>query len=82
MTERMGSKVTRFIVNMVMDRTFSHIEGVFRELMETRGLKAYDYRNLNLNSLAGLLKSIYWLGLTAFKPASAGGGVESSPNPR
>ena len=82
MTKRMGSKVTRFIVNMVMDRTFSHIEGVFRELMETRGLKAYDYSDVNLNSLTGLLKSMYWLGLTAFKPSSAGNGIEGGPDPR
>ena len=70
MTKRMGSGITRFIVNMVMDRTFSHIENVFRELMETNGKKAYDYSNVDLNSVTGVLRTMYWLGLTAFLPGT------------
>lgn len=66
MTRRMDSRVTRFLVNTVMDKTFSHIDGIFRQLMETRGRKAYDYRDINLNSVFGVLRSMYWLGLTTF----------------
>ena len=82
MTRRMGSRVTRFIVNLVMDRTFSHIEDVFRELMETRGRKSYEYSNVNLNSVSGLIRSMYWLGLTAFKPVNGGLNEKSNPFPK
>lgn len=61
MTERMNSKITKTIVNTVMDHTFSNIEGVFKELMETRGRKSYEYSTVELNSVIGIFRSIYWL---------------------
>ncbi len=67
MTKRMSSKITKAIVNTVMSLTFSNIENVFLELMETRGRKSYEFSNIELNSVLGVLKSIYWLALTSFK---------------
>ncbi|MGC8561626.1 MAG: B12-binding domain-containing radical SAM protein [Thermoplasmata archaeon] len=64
MTERMNNRITKFIVNTVMDHTFSNIEDVFRELMETRGRKSYEYSKVELNSVFGIFRSIYWLMLT------------------
>lgn len=82
MTERMNSRVTRFIVNTVMDKTFSHIDNVFRQLMETEGRKAYDYKDINLNSVFGLIRSMYWLGLTTFmgKPQEKKHRPKSAPS--
>ncbi len=61
MTERINSRIKKTIVNTVMDHTFSNIEGVFKELMETRGRKSYEYSKVELNSAIGIFRSIYWL---------------------
>lgn len=62
MTKRMGNSVSRYIVNLMTDRIFSRIDGIFRELAETHGHKAYVFSDIDLNSTIGFLKSIYWLG--------------------
>ncbi|AAT43521.1 B12-binding domain-containing radical SAM protein [Picrophilus oshimae] len=49
------------IVNMMTSSIFSHIEDVFRELAETHGHKAEDFANINLNTVTGFIKSMYWL---------------------
>ncbi|MGC8645673.1 MAG: B12-binding domain-containing radical SAM protein [Thermoplasmata archaeon] len=61
MTGRMFSRTLRGIVNLLMDRTLAHVEEVFKELMETRGEKAYEYSSIDLNSLTGVFRSMYWL---------------------
>lgn len=66
MTKRMGNSVSRHIVNMMNDRIFSKIDNVFRELAETHGKKSYDYSDINLNNVMGLIRSMYWLGRSAF----------------
>lgn len=60
MTGRMFSSTLRGIVNLLMDRTLAHVEEVFKELMETKGEKAYEYSLIDLNSITGVLRSIYW----------------------
>ncbi len=71
MTRRVGNGgAVRYLVNMIMDRTFSHIEGIFKELMETNGQKAREFSRIELNSFFGLMKTIYWLGTTVFTPPS------------
>jgi hypothetical protein len=65
MTKRMGNSVSRHIVNLMTDRIFSRIGGIFKELAESHGQKAYEFSDINLNSTIGFLKSIYWLGLAS-----------------
>jgi len=65
MTKRMGNSVSRHIVNLMTDRIFSRIDGIFKELAESHGKKAYEFSDINLNSTLGFLKSIYWLGLAS-----------------
>ncbi|MCL5789446.1 MAG: B12-binding domain-containing radical SAM protein [Candidatus Thermoplasmatota archaeon] len=78
MTGRMSSRILRGIVDLLMDKTLSHVEGVFRELMETGGRKAYDYSQIDLNSIGGLFRSIYWL----FRAEISGRGKVSTEYPR
>jgi len=66
MTKRFTNHIMGNIVNLMTDKIFSHIENVFRELMETNGMKSKDYSNIDLNNLMGLLRSMYWIGKASF----------------
>ncbi|MEM1614001.1 MAG: radical SAM protein [Thermoplasmatales archaeon] len=61
MTGRMFSKTLRGIVNLLMDRTLAHVEQVFKDLMETKGEKSYEFSAIDLNSIGGIFRSMYWL---------------------
>lgn len=69
MTKRMGNSISRYIVNLMTDKIFSRIDNVFKELAETKGKKAYDYSDIDLNSLTGFLRTLYWLGIASFTPS-------------
>ena len=68
MTKRIASRTVGAIVNTMTDKIFGHIDSVFRDLMETRGRKAMEFSNVELNNVFGLLKSIYWIGKASFSP--------------
>lgn len=61
MTYRMPSKTASMIVNTMTDKIFAHIENVFRELKETRGMKASEFSKIDLNNVLGLFRSMYWI---------------------
>ena len=60
--EKMQSRTVEIITNTMTDKIFSHIENVFLELKETRGMKAKDFSRIDLNNVMGVFRSIYWIG--------------------
>ncbi len=66
MTKRFSNHMLGNIVNLMTDKIFTHIENVFKELMETNGMKSRDYSQIDLNNLMGLIKSMYWIGKASF----------------
>lgn len=62
MSTKMGNPVSRNIVNLMTDKIFAHIDGIFRKLSETHGMKAHDYSEINLDNLYGVLRSMFWIG--------------------
>jgi len=68
LTWAIPNRVVRWAVQKMIDRIFGQIEWVFKELKETKGLSSLKYKDLNLNSTVGVIKSIYWLLRAAAKP--------------
>lgn len=52
----------------MIDRIFSNIERIFRELRDSRGAKALEFSKLSLEGPLGVLRSLYWLVRIGFKP--------------
>ncbi len=61
---RLNNGVVAKMVEFMTDRIFSSIEDVFKEFMETKGRKAYDYSKIDLSGMLGAVKSVYWLSLS------------------
>ncbi|MCI2414059.1 MAG: B12-binding domain-containing radical SAM protein [Candidatus Aramenus sp.] len=60
--------VKRLVVTMI-NKTFSNIEEIFKALKETKGEYSKTFSNVNLNSIIGVIKAIYWLVRLSAKPA-------------
>jgi hypothetical protein len=58
----------RNIVKIMIDKTFSSIDDIFRNLKETKGESSKMFSKINLNNTVGVLKAIYWLVRLAAKP--------------
>ncbi|MEM0173811.1 MAG: radical SAM protein [Sulfolobaceae archaeon] len=58
--------VIRRIVSFMMDRIFGNIEWYFKQLKETKGEFSLLYKDLNLNSVYGIIWSIFNLIRLAF----------------
>lgn len=68
LTWGMQNRFVRWVVQNMIDRIFNQIEWVFSELKQTRGRSSLKYKDLNLNTTLGVIKSVYWLLRVAFKP--------------
>jgi radical SAM superfamily enzyme YgiQ (UPF0313 family) len=68
LTGGIKSKLIRRMVQSTIDKVFSNIEWIFKELKETKGMSSLRYRDLNLNTTVGVLQSIYWLFRASAKP--------------
>lgn len=66
LTYRMGHPLIRTLTGIMMDRIFSGIDNVFEQLRDTKGKKAIEYSNIQLESLFGTMKSIYFIGKKVF----------------
>ena len=66
MTKRFNSRILGNVVNLMTDKIFTHIENVFKELMETNGMKSREYSRIDLNNVMGLIRSMYWIGKASF----------------
>ena len=69
MTKKMQSRTVEIITNTMTDKIFSHIENVFLELKETKGMKARDFSRIDLNNVMGIFRSIYWIGRASMSGA-------------
>jgi radical SAM superfamily enzyme YgiQ (UPF0313 family) len=67
LTGGIKNKLLRIIIQYMIDKIFDNIEWVFMDLKRTKGMSSLNYKDINLNSTIGLLKSIYWLFRLAFK---------------
>jgi len=66
-TKGLHNKIARKVVQMMIDKIFNNIEWVFLELKETKGLASFNFSNIDLNNIVGVIKSIYWLFRIAIK---------------
>ncbi|MBP1357339.1 MAG: B12-binding domain-containing radical SAM protein [Sulfolobus sp.] len=67
-TWRIRNKFIRNILQGMIDKIFNHLENIFRELKDTKGMKSLEFRNINLNSTVGVVWSIYELFRLSVKP--------------
>lgn len=68
LTWAIPNRLVRWIVQKMIDKIFGQIEWVFKELKESKGRSSLKYKDLNLNSALGVIKSIYWLFRISAKP--------------
>ncbi|MCY0859358.1 MAG: radical SAM protein [Sulfolobaceae archaeon] len=67
-TWRIKNKIVRNIIQNMIDKIFNNIENIFWELKETKGKKSLEFRNINLNTVSGVIWSIYQLFRLSAKP--------------
>lgn len=60
MAKNMNPFVSR-IVNTMTNTIFSHLDKIFKQLSETKGHKSEDFSKIQLNTVYGFIKSMYWL---------------------
>jgi radical SAM superfamily enzyme YgiQ (UPF0313 family) len=60
MVKRMNP-ITKGIVNLMTNTVFTNLDKIFLQLSETHGQKSKDFTKVNMNSVAGVMKTIYWL---------------------
>ncbi|MEM0139072.1 MAG: radical SAM protein [Ferroplasma sp.] len=52
----------KVLVRYMTGTIFSHLDNIFKQLSETHGESSKRFSNIDLNSAAGFLKSIMWIG--------------------
>src|SRR5579875_1155565 len=60
---RLNSHVLSRIVNSMTDGIFSSIEGIFYEMMSTRGKSTESFSNIDISGITGIVRSVIWLSM-------------------
>ncbi|BCU71529.1 B12-binding domain-containing radical SAM protein [Stygiolobus caldivivus] len=68
LTGGIKNKLVRNIVKVMINKTFSNIEDIFKGFKETKGELSRTFSNINLNNTMGVIKAIYWLFRLSAKP--------------
>ena len=53
--------VTRGILNLMTDTVFKNLDKIFLQLSATKGQKSRDFASVNLNTIPGFFKTVYWI---------------------
>lgn len=53
--------ITRGILNLMTDTVFKNLDKIFLQLSETKGQKSRDFATVNLNTIPGFFKTVYWI---------------------
>ena len=67
LTAGVKSRLVKKIISHMIDKVFSSIEWIFKELKETKGLRSLEFSTINLDNISGLIRSIYWLIKISFR---------------
>ena len=68
LTGGIRNKFARNVVKTMINKTFSSIDDIFRNLKETKGEYSKTFSKINLNNTVGIIKAIYWLIRLSAKP--------------
>ena len=60
MVKRMNP-VTRRIIDLMNGAVFDNLDKIFKQLAETKGKKSADFTDINMNTVTGFLKTVYWI---------------------
>ncbi len=60
MVKRMNP-VTRKIIDLMTDTVFDNLDKIFKQLAATKGKKSADFSNINMNTISGFFKTVYWI---------------------
>ncbi len=60
MVKRMNP-VTRRIIDLMNGAVFDNLDKIFKQLAVTKGKKSADFANINMNTITGFLKTVYWI---------------------
>ncbi len=61
LTSEMNNPIIQWVVRNMNDRVFSGIEGIFKELGETKGKVAEKFGKVDFDSFPGFAKTVYFL---------------------
>ncbi len=66
LTSEMPNRTVRWIVRNMNERIFSSIEGIFKEMADTKGEVVKSFSKIEFDSLTGIMKALYYLLASSF----------------
>lgn len=60
MVKRMNP-VARTVIDLMTDTVFNNLDKIFKGLAETNGIKSREFSGINMNTVSGFFKTVYWL---------------------
>ncbi|KAA8923149.1 radical SAM protein [Thermoplasma sp.] len=70
LTSEMRNPIVQWVVRNMNERVFSGIEGIFKELGETKGKATEKFAKVEFDNFAGFAKTMYYLAALGFKSRS------------